>query len=194
MKRWLLATAVLSASVAQTLAAPVSLFNGTLTADASAAAPLGATASLASSNDPVGGGVIQGDVGVTAPDAGTLTISVQDLGPVGDVYEVVLDGASLGLTAPVAVGGPTNSSGSFMASVNAGFHDIGVWDPVLTYLGSDSPYGGAVTAALNPSDFTLSVDYAGAAAVPEAPTLALLGTGLGLLVAGRRYRARPARS
>ncbi len=185
MLRWLFASALLALAT-PAVAAPSALFSGTLTADASAAAPLGATASLASPNDPGGGGVITGDVGVITPSAGTLAIALQDLGAVGDVYEVILDGMSLGLTTPVPVGGPTNSTGLFSAAVGTGFHDIGVWDPVLTYQGATSPYGGMVTGTS--SDFSLTVGYA---AVPEAPSLVLLATALGLLgVSARRRTVR----
>lgn len=183
MRHWFVAAAILAVPAAHASAAP--LFDGTLTADALAAAPLGITASLAGPDNPMGGGVVTGDVGVIAPGAGSFTIDLRDLGLVGDVYEVILDGMSLGQTSPVPVGGPTNSAGSFSAAIGAGFHDIGVWDFILTFApGSASPFGGTVVEQLSPTDFALSVDFDGRNAVPEAPTLALLGTALGILGLG----------
>lgn len=190
MKYWLLTAAVLTLPAANAAAVPVTLFSGTLTADAGAPAPLGYTASLASPNDPMGGGVITGDLGVTAPSAGTFTITLQDLGSVpggvfGSFYEVILDGLSLGLTAQVPIGGATASAGTFAAAVGAGFHDIGVFDPVLTFLPAALTSGNGTAT----SDFLLTVAFdATPAAVPEAPTLALLSTALGILGIGIRRR------
>ena len=152
MRRSVLAAVLLAASVSYGVAAPITIFDATLTADGAATPPLGITASLVGPAG-FGGGVLPGGEIALATGAGTLAISVQDLGLVEDVFEIVLDGVSLGLSSPVAINGPVNSAGSFSATIGAGFHSLGVWDPVLTYLGVASPFGGTVPLASRPGEF-----------------------------------------
>lgn len=167
---------------------PLVLFSGAETADSTIAAPQGVTAALAGGN-PLVGGLQSGAVQVVAPDHGALTIAVDDVGEVGDVFEVLLDGVSLGTTSHVAVGGPDNSAGTFVASVAAGPHAIDLWDYVQPYVGLDSPYGGAVTQDFSLSDVQLDVSL-----IPEpgglfAAALGALGLGALGLGAARRRRA-----
>ncbi len=157
--------------------------DGVYCASPAAAAPLGATQSLASPDNPVGGGLIEGDVLFIAPNSGPVSINVAGLGPVGDGFEVILDGVSLGITSPVAVGGPDNSTGTFIESVMAGPHDLGVWDLVQTFAGDNGPFGGAVVDPANPPEVQVSV-----LSMPEPRTWTLLA--LGMFVTGLAHRRR----
>ena len=173
--RVLLVLAGLLGTAAQAQAGVVTLFDGTLHADAGAAFPLGITPGLDGPGG-YGGGLIESDTLVTAPFAGLLTISVRDLGRPGNVFETVLDGTSLGTTAAVAAGGTVHSFGSFSAAVTAGSHDVGLWDFILTYLGGPSPDGGTVGSAFaSPQPVRLTITEAsGGTAVPEPGSVALL--------------------
>ena len=178
-------------------AAGTVLYEATATADASAAAPLGFTASLASSNDPLGGGLVTSDILFTALSNGIVTITLTDLGTVvngrtGSVYEALLDGVSLGTTSPTPVDGASFSKGSFSASVLAGkTYDLGVWNIVSTFAGFDSPYGGAANADFQQSNLSIQI----AQSVPEPSSALLLSAGLlasavlgGRTAASRRLR------
>lgn len=184
MKRYLFGLALLLAPAAAATASPILLFSDVLISDVGTPAPLGITPALVGPAG-FGGGVITGDVGLDVPGAGTLTISLQDLGLVGDVYEVVLDGASLGLTSATSINDPTNSSGVFNAPIAAGFHTIGLWDFVLTFAGGTSPYGGAIPFGRTSNEVQLTV----ALDVPEPTSLALIGTALAMLGTVRRRTA-----
>ena len=185
MKTAFLAVALLAAVPVCADAAPVVLFNEVVTADGAAAPPPGITASLVGPAG-FGGGLLPGSaIPVTAPGSGTITVTVTDLGAVGDVFEVLLDEASVGLSAAVAIGGTVNSAGAFSLPVGAGLHQVGVWDPVLTYLGSTSPFGGTVPFDFTSTDLLLTVTF-DAAPVPESMSFALLGAALGCAAALRR--------
>lgn len=185
MKTAFLAMALLAAVPVSAAAAPVTLFNAVVTADGAAAPPPGATASLFGPAG-FGGGLLPGSaIPVEVPDPGTITIRVMDLGAVGDVFEVLLDEVSAGLSAAAAIGGAVNSAGTFSLPVGAGLHQVGVWDPVLTYLGSTSPFGGAVPFDFTSTDLLLTITF-DAAPVPEPMSLALLGAALGCAAALRR--------
>lgn len=161
-------------------AAGTVLYDATAIADASAAAPLGFSASLASPNDPLGGGLITGDILFTAPSDGLITINLTDLGTVvngriGSVYEAVLNGVSLGTTLATSIDGATFSKGSFSAAVMAGnTYDLGVWNIVSTFAGFTSPYGGAVDADFQQSSLSIQI----AQSVPEPSSALLLTLGL----------------
>jgi hypothetical protein len=129
-------------------AAPIVLFDGTVTADVGAAPPLGIDPSLGNPNGGgFGGGLLTGDIGFVTPIAGEITITITDLGTTantraGSVYEVLLDTNSLGVTSATAIDANTFSTGTFSLAATAGFHDLGVWDFIATYPGFTSPYGG----------------------------------------------------
>ncbi len=180
-----LACAWLAAGAGGARADEVDLLSQTYDADAGATGPAGATAALEGPTG-FGGGLIEGPIAVTAPTDGVFSISVADLGLVGDVFEVLLDGASLGTTAPVAVGGPTLSSGVFTAPVAAGFHYIDVWDFIQTYVGYDSPYGGAVTFDYADTGVSVAVTLATGGTALPAPGAAPLAASLALLALARR--------
>ncbi len=151
-------------------AAAIPLLSQTFTADAGQPAPAGITFSLLGPSA-AGGGLLEGPILVDAPFTGALSISVTDLGLAGDVYEVLLDGASLGTTSAVRIGGPKPSAGVFTETVLGGFHQIDVWDFVQTYLFTTSPYGGEVTQQYFDSDVSVNVSLL---PVPEPAALALL--------------------
>ena len=188
MRKGVLVAVLLAASVSCSIAAPITIFDATLTADGGATPPLGITASLVGPAG-FGGGVLPGGEIALTTGTGTLAISVQDLGLVGDVFEIVLDGVSLGLSSLVAINGPVTSAGSFSATIGAGFHSLGVWDPVLTYLGAASPFGGTVPFDFTQTNLRLTITY-DVTSVPEPATLTLLGTTLACAgIVFRRARA-----
>jgi hypothetical protein len=179
-------------------AAPIVLFDETVTADIGAAAPLGIDPSRGDPNGGFGGGLLTGDIGFVAPFSREITITITDLGTTtdtraGSVYQVLLDGTPLGVTRPTAIDALTFSSGSFSLVATAGFHDLGIWDFISTFVGSMSPYGG-------PNGGFVDTDFAQAnvsVLVTEAPEPAswiLMGMGFVSLsmIAHRRKRARTA--
>ena len=161
--------------------ASITLVSGNFTASATAPIPVGAV-TAPGPGGPVGG-LIGGLINFTDPFAEILTITITDCCLVGDVYEVVLDGVSLGLTSIVPIGGPTNSTGVFSIAVGAGPHTLGIDDTILSYIGFASPYGGGiVTPNYSPAGLTITVT-----STPEPGSLALLGIGLAALAGvGRR--------
>ena len=187
--RVLLVLGGLLGAVSQAQASVVTLFDGVLHADSGAGFPLGISPGLAGPGG-YGGGTIEGDTLVTAPFGGTLTISVQDLSTPGNVFEIVLDGTSLGTTAAVAAGGAVNSSGVFSAAVAAGDHDVGLWDFILTYLGGVSPDGGTVgNAFASPQPVQLTITEV-PTTVPEPGSATLLLPAVAGLAWAVRRRAR----
>jgi hypothetical protein len=129
-------------------------------------------------------GGIGGPIGIVAPTVGTLTISVWDCCLIGDVYETLLDGVSLGTTTPQPIGGGTLSSGVFTAFVGVGAHTIDIWDIVHSYIGVASPFGGGVVPpGYSPAGLTV-----GATMVPEPATYGLLGAALALIGLLRRKK------
>jgi hypothetical protein len=190
MKMLVMAAALLALSVSTVArAAPIVLFNGVVTADIGAAPPLGIDPSLGNPNGGFGGGLLTGDIGIAAPFAGELNITITDLGTTasgrsGSVYQVLLDGNSLGVTSPTAVDASTFSTGAFSLATTSGFHDLGLWDFISTFQGFESPYGGLVDGDFAQANVSVLVTEA-----PEPATWALMGIGLvslSLLVNSRR--------
>jgi hypothetical protein len=180
-------------------AAPVVLFDGIETADIGAGAPLGIDTSLGNENGGLGGGLLSGDI-VFAARAGEITITVTDLGTTasippraGSVYQVLLDTNSLGVTSHTAIDATTFSTGTFSLMVTAGFHDLGVWDFISTFLGSSSPYGGPNMGFVD-GDFAQANVSVLVTEAPEPASWVLMGMGLVSLamLAHRRKRAQTA--
>jgi hypothetical protein len=175
-------------------AAQIVLFDGTVTADIGAAAPLGIDPNLGNPNGGFGGGLLTGDIGFVAPFGREITITITDLGTAantrtGSVYEVLLDANQLGVTSATAIDAPTFSSGSFSLVVAAGFHDLGIWDFISTFQGFSSPYGGVVDPDFAQANVSVLVTEA-----PEPASWALMGIGLVSLsmIAHRRKRTQTA--
>ena len=178
-----LAIALILPAVAN--AAPTILFDTFVTADNLVAAPAGATSVLAG---PLGlvGGLQSGPITINVARIGTLTVTVADIGAVGDVFEVFGDGVSLGTTAPVAVGGPANSTGTFAFTVEAGAHTVDIWNLVLSFAGGLSPYGGTVDDTFSPSDLAVTIAFE----VPEPASAMLLVAGVAAGLAVRHRSGR----
>ena len=173
-------TAVLALMLVGSASAGVLVFSDTPVASAANPAPAGSTG--LGLGGAVGG--IGGAVGFTMPFDGLFTLTVTDCCIVGDVYQAFIDGVSMGFTSPVAIGGPTGSSGSFTEFLFAGAHTYDINDQILSYIGFAGPYGGNITADFSPAGLGVT-----GTATPEPGTLALFGIGLvgaGLL---RRRRA-----
>ena len=194
MKGFVLAAVILGLVVpAAARATSLVLYDGVATADIGAAAPLGIDPTLGNPNGGYGGGLLTGDIGFTALVGGKVTVTVTDLGNTADgragsVYQALLDGAALGLTSPTAIGAAAFSTGAFETAVAAGFHSVGVWDFLSTYVGYQSPYGGFVDGAFSQADLSVQV----VESVPEPGSIALLGMGLVSLSGMVRNRKRVA--
>jgi hypothetical protein len=176
-------------------ASQIVLFDGTVTADIGAPAPLGIDPTLGNPNGGFGGGLLSGDIGFSAPSDGVITVTVTDLGTTastrtGSVYEVLLDTSELGVTSATAIDAPTFSAGAFSLLATAGFHDLGVWDFISTFQGFTSPYGGFVDQDFSQANVSVLVTES----VPEPASWALMGLGLISLsmIAHRRKRLQTA--
>jgi hypothetical protein len=131
-------------------------------------------------------GGIGGAIPFALLSAGPVSITVNDCCLVGDVYEVLVDGGSLGWTSPVPIGGPTLSTGTWVLALGAGAHSLDIWDIPLSYIGFNSPFGGGIVpAGFSPAGGSYSVETV----VPEPSTCLLFGAGLLGLLGLRRRRA-----
>ncbi|MEJ0020223.1 MAG: PEP-CTERM sorting domain-containing protein [Acetobacteraceae bacterium] len=130
-----------------------------------------------------------------------LSIQVTDLVAVGDIYEVVVNGGSVGTTSVVGLSSASNSAGTLTGMVPAGTVTVGLTDLLQQYvgqtnnlpglLGMPGPNGGTVGSA--PTQFrssTLAMTITATQVVPEPTTLAVLGSGLALLGGLLRTRRR----
>ena len=88
------------------------------------------------------------------------------------MFETVLDGTAIGTTSRVPVGGASTGAGTFILSIAAGAHTVDLWDYILSYIGGESPYGGAVDDTFSPADVSLKVAF-----VPEPASALLFGAG-----------------
>lgn len=157
------------------------LLSTSVTADASNPIPAGTTFAPGGT----AGGGIGGPLAFVSPGPGYLTITITDCCLVGDVFEAVLNGTSLGYSPFVPIGGPTNSVGVFTVhGVVAGGYSLDIWDITLSYLGEASPFGGGtVPRDFSPAGLSVLVEHN----VPEPATYLLSGLGmLGLAVLRRR--------
>ncbi len=167
----LVVVAVLALAVSPALA-DVVLVSTFPIADTANPAPAGTTFA-AGPGGLVGG--IGGPIGFVNPVAGLVTIDVVDCCLVGDVYEVIVDGTSIGYTSFEPIGGASGSTGSFTIDLTAGAHSVDIWDITLSYLGFASPFGGGIVDPIySPAGLSVTVT----SHVPEPGSLLLLGTGL----------------
>ncbi len=151
------------------------------TASTTSPAPVGSTGL-----GPLGHvGGIGGPVSFTAPFAGTLTMTVDDLFEGGDRYQAFVDGKSLGFTSKVPLNfGTYLSTGTFTTSVPAGLNTFDINDQLLSYIGVTAPFGPdtipptTVPSSYSPAGLTVVLTEQPATAVPEPGTLALLGSWL----------------
>ena len=187
----------------------VTIFSGSLQSSGSVAAPAGALGPFGGSGPAPGGGglldiggAVGGLLSFTLPFAGTVTVTVTDIGLLGDVYQAVVDGTQIGETSHVTLPGTFQfcsstgvvcSSGSFTRSLAAGTHTLGIEDLLLSYEGTGkNPFGGAGTLPLDgggydPAAFDVLITEA-SVTTPEPAALAMLGAGLLGLAGVRRRR------
>lgn len=158
------------------------IFDNVDTASAANVSPAGSTG--LGPDGAVGG--IGGPVAFSMPFDGAFTLTVDDCCLVGDVYQVFVDGASLGFTADVPLDGPTLSAGTFSEFLTAGAHTYDINDQILSYIGFTDPYGGGIVPGIfSPA----GLEDIGAVGTPEPATLGMLGAGL-LSVAFVRRRGQ----
>jgi hypothetical protein len=189
-------------------ATPITL--GTLehvTNSTSVVAPTGSVCPVGTCNLSSGGiadlnGVAIGDnnLSFVLAVASDVTFYVQDYASVGDVYEIFNGSTPIGTSTQVSLGGTTPTScpgnpdpnaGAAQAAGNsclavtvldmaAGTYNIGIWDIILSYVGSAGPYGGGtVGASYSPADYTFEVTATPTVGgVPEPGSFALMGIGL----------------
>ena len=184
MTKWRNAVVVLSVfqfMACAAMAGPVSLFTSTLIASAANPSPVGATG--LGPGGAVGG--VGGPIQFAMPFDGLFTLVLQDCCLVGDVYQAFVDGASVGFTSAVPIGGPVMSEGAFSVALLAGSHTYDVNDQLLSYIGFSDPHGGGIVGqTYSPAGVTAI----GTATAPEPATVLLLGLALSALGVVRRAR------
>ncbi len=104
--------------------------------------------------------------------AGDAELTITDSGSVGDVFEVIVDGTSIGWTSEVEVFGATHSTRTWTVPLTAGTHTIEIWDITLSYIDELSPFGGTelVGEDFSPAGGSFVFEYES----PEAATRARL--------------------
>jgi len=136
-----------------------------------------------------------------------LTVTIQNYGGRGDIYDIVVDGNSIGVTTPVTYSVSAAGSNGAPSTVIDGGNvpvSISITDLLEQFIGSGTTYtvpkqlpGGTSiedapnTAVLNeptyttPSEFTLTATFA---PIPEPATLSIFALGTVALGAARRRR------
>ncbi len=191
MQKYLLPGAAVMSLVsggASAAAVPIGTF--TETASASCPAPTG---SIWPSDPPLRdgdvGGIFNnseetscGPISFEILAGGTLVISAQPAVPLfaGDVYQVFVDGNSVGVTTPVPLFGSNFSAGTFTMPISAGTHNFNINDQLLSYIGFQAPYGPPATtvpAGFSPNSVAVTLTEL-PAAVPEPRSLWEVAVGL----------------
>lgn len=172
---------VLVLCLAASLANAGVIFDDNQTASAGNAAAAGTTWTPGPGGA-VGG--IGGPIGFTMPATGLFRITVNDCCVVGDVFEVILDGVSLGMTSSEPIGGSTLSTGAWTLSLLAGSHTYDITDITLQYLGYASPFGGGT---VDPGFSPAGLEVIGETVPEPAAWSTMIGAGL-LLLGFRRRR------
>lgn len=167
-------------------AGPITLFSGVDNANVSIAAPSGTLFAGGVGGTPLDGtNVYTFDLA----NPSVITVNIDDVGFVGDVYEAVWNGTFVGQTTQVPLNGPSLSTGSFTFLAPAGTNTLGIADDLFQYIGTPDPWGGGtVPSDFSPAGFEIKVL---ATPTPEPASLALLGLGL-LTLGGFALRRRPA--
>jgi len=161
LKRALLAGAALFAAGAVTPVSAGVVASGSTSATATAPGPSGLT--------PV--------IGFSVPGSGTYAVTVADCCIIGDYYDVLIDGVSIGSTPTVTTTSTQLSVGTFLDFLAGGGHTIQMHD-----LGG--PFDNQYPAGLS---WSVATAPGSVATAPELSTWAMMGIGFaGLAFAGYR--------